>query len=114
MIIDTTQNIDLSLTPQTTEEEVMQNLWVLFSSIEYDVPLDCELGLSASYIDKPIQTAKALATADIYEKVEKYEPRAEIVSIDFTYVGSEAVQGILKPIVEVAINGGNGTEEDSE
>lgn len=38
------------------------------SSIEYDIPLNREFGLNAAYIDKPITTATALATADIYDK----------------------------------------------
>ena len=36
---------------------------------------------------------------DIYDKIGEYEPRAEIVSIDFT---TDYERGILKPKVEVA------------
>ena len=82
--IDTTQEEQININPATVEEEVIQNLWFLYSSIEYDVPLDRALGLNATYIDKPIETAKALATTDIYDKTEQYEPRAEIVNIDFS------------------------------
>lgn len=75
---------------------------VLLSSIEYDIPLNREFGLNAAYIDKPITTATALATADIYDKIGEYEPRAEIVSIEFT---TDYERGILKPKVEVEVNG---------
>jgi len=114
LLIDTTEKVDINLTPETVEEEVMQNLWFLYSSIEYDVPLDRALGLNATFIDKPIETAKALATTDIYEKTEKYEPRAEIQSISFSVVEDEYKNGILKPIVEVAINGEYDNEDDTE
>ena len=114
ILVDTTGNIDLSLIPSTIEEEVMQNLWVLYSSMEFDVPLDCELGLNATYIDKPIQTAMALAMNDIYEKTEKYEPRAIIQSIEFDYVEGEPTKGIIRQKVEVAINGEYDQEEDTE
>ena len=82
--IDTTNEEQININPATVEEEVIQNLWFLYSSIEYDVPLDRALGLNATYIDKPIETAKALATTDIYDKTEQYEPGAEIVNIDFS------------------------------
>lgn len=100
--IDSTEKIDLNLNPTTIEEEVVQNLWLLYSSLEYDCPLDMELGLKATYIDRPIDAATALATADIYEKTEKYEPRAEV--IDVTY-NVDYQRGKIKPIVEVEING---------
>lgn len=110
-IIDTTKNQQVNLAPGTVYEEVIQNLWFLYSSLEYDVPLDRALGLNATYIDKPIEAAKALATTDIYDKTEEYEPRAEITNIDFK---ADYERGILKPIVEVEINGEYEKEEYTE
>ena len=109
--IDTTKNQQVNLAPGTVYEEVIQNLWFLYSSIEYDIPLDRALGLNATYIDKPIEAAKALATTDIYDKTEEYEPRAEITNIDFK---ADYERGILKPIVEVEINGEYENEEYTE
>lgn len=111
VIVDTTETVDLNILPTTVEEEVVQNLWVLFSSLEYDCPLDRGLGMKADYIDRPIETAKALATSDIYEKTEAYEPRAEIVDITFS---ADYEKGILKPIVEVEVNGEYDNEEYTE
>ena len=108
--VDSSKKIEINLNPATVEEEVMQNLWLLYSSLEYQIPLDMELGLKATYIDRPIETAKALLTADIYEKTEKYEPRAEVVDISFS---ADYENGILKPIVEVEINGEYDNEEYS-
>jgi hypothetical protein len=109
--VDTTESVELNIEPQTVEEEVLQNLWFLFSTIEYQIPLDRGLGLTPDYVDKPIETAKALATTDLYDKVEQYEPRAEIVDISFKI---EPETGILKPIVEVEINGEYDNEEYTE
>ena len=106
--IDTTKEEKINIAPGTLYEEVIQNLWFLYSTVEYDIPLDRALGLNAAYLDKPIETAKALATTDIYDKTEKYEPRADIVSIDFFV---DHVRGILRPIVEVEVNGEYGAEE---
>lgn len=109
--IDTTKKEQINIAPGTVYEEVIQNLWFLYSTIEYDVPLDRALGLNATYIDKPIETAKALATTDIYDKTEEYEPRAEIVGIDFSV---DYERGILKPIVEVEVNEEYRNEEYTE
>jgi len=106
-IIDTTKESVINLDPETVYEEVVQNLYFLYSSTEYDIPLDRGFGLSGTYIDKPIETAKALVTTNIYDKTEEYEPRAEIVSIEFK---GDYEKGTLKPIVEVEVN----DEYDSE
>lgn len=110
-IVDTTKENEINLDPATVYEEVIQNLYFLYSSTEYDIPLDREFGLSGVYIDKPIETAKALATINIYDKTEEYEPRAEIVNIDFE---ADYERGILKPIVEVEINDEYDNEEYTE
>ncbi len=110
-IVDTTKENEINLDPAMVYEEVIQNLYFLYSSTEYDIPLDRELGLSGAYIDKPIETAKALATINIYDKTEEYEPRAEIVNIDFE---ADYERGILKPIVEVEINDEYDNEEYTE
>lgn len=110
-IIDTTKESEINFAPQNTYEEVIQNLYLLYSTMEYEIPLDRELGLSGIYIDKPIETAKALIMAELYDKTEKYEPRAEIITIDFE---TDYGTGTLKPIVEVEVNGEYNKEEDTE
>ena len=109
--VDTAKESGINIAPKTVYEEVIQNLYFLYSSTEYDIPLDRGLGLTPKYIDKPIETAKALAAADIYDKTEEYEPRAEIVNIGFK---ADYESGVLKPIVEVAINDEYDNEEYTE
>ena len=111
VVVDMTEMINLNIEPTTVEEEVIQNLWVLYSSLEYDCPLDRGLGMKADYIDRPIETTKALAMSDIYEKTEEYEPRAEIVDISFS---ADYQRGILKPIVEVEVSEEYDNEEYTE
>lgn len=106
--IDTTETNSINFEPATVYEEVIQNLWFLYASIEYDIPLDRAMGLNPAYIDKPIETAKALITTDIYDKTEEYEPRAEVVSIEFS---ADYEKGVLKPIVEVEIDVNYDNEE---
>lgn len=49
-IVDTTKENEINLAPATVYEEVIQNLYFLYSSTEYDIPLDRELGLSLIHI----------------------------------------------------------------
>ncbi len=109
-MVDTTKESEINIAPTTVYEEVIQNLYFLYSSVEYDIPLDRELGLSGTYIDRMIETAEALVVADIYDKTEEYEPRAEIVNISFE---ADYQMGVLKPIVEVEIKDEYDNEEDT-
>ncbi len=107
-IVDTAKESEINLEPATIYEEVVQNLYFLYSSTEYDIPLDREFGLGGTYIDKPVEAAKALIMTDIYDKTEKYEPRADIVSIVFA---ADDQKGILRPVVEVEVRDGYDNEE---
>ena len=103
-IINTENEYRINLSPANDAEEILQNLYFLYSSVECDCPLDESLGLKATYIDRPLEVAKALMVADIYDKTEQYEPRAEIKGISFIM---DYGNGILKPIVEVKIEDGS-------
>lgn len=109
-IVDTSSSQEISLQPATVEEEVLQNLWMLYSSLECSIPVDRGLGLAAKYTDRPPGVAEALLQAEIYDKTEEYEPRAEVINISFAgdASGEDYAGGILKPVVEVEINGSDG------
>lgn len=74
---------DINFAPETAVEEILQNVWVILNTMEYDCPLARGLGLNATFLDRPIETSKALGIADIYEKIELYEPRAKIRAVNF-------------------------------
>ncbi len=65
-------------------DEVRQNLELLYGSRAGTAALDREFGLSQEWLDMPTEIAKAMISSEIIEKTRKYEPRAEISSIDFT------------------------------
>lgn len=49
-------------------------------------PLDRELGIDYdSVVDYPIPVAENMLSLEIIEKVKRYEPRAEVVNITYTY-----------------------------
>lgn len=93
---------NINVAPETTEEEVLQNVAMIISTPQFSVPLDRGFGLSQRFVDKPIQVAKAIAVSEVMDAIAKSEPRADIVSVTFEQGESP---GKLIPVVEVDING---------
>ena len=90
----------LNLAPATLAEEVLQNVRMIISTVKYSVPMDREFGIDGTVVDRPINIAQAHLSNEIFRAVRRYEPRAEIVSIDFD--GDET--GRLTPTIKIQIN----------
>lgn len=86
-----------------TVSSVLQNIAVILSTPKGTVPLYREFGLSAVFLDKPTPLAKMMMTAEVREAIERWEPRAQFVSISFKE--SVTQPGTLWPTVEVEIIG---------
>lgn len=95
------QNIKLA--PETTTEEILQNIQIIISSPKFSVPLERGLGLTTKFLDAPTERAKAIFQAEIFEAIEKFEPRAKIKNISFVESKNEGL-GKLVPVLEVDIN----------
>jgi phage baseplate assembly protein W len=99
-----TANIaEINLTPETVDEEVIQNVAMILATPQFSVPLDRGLRLSQRFIDKPLPAAQALIIAEIIDAVETYEPR---VTVENVYFEQGETSGKMIPYVEVSINGG--------
>jgi len=90
----------INLSPETTVEEVMQNVAIILATKKYSVPIDRGLGVSQNFVDKPMPIAQAMIIAEIISAVSEGEPRASVVGVTFT---NEA-DGTLIPVVEVSID----------
>lgn len=90
-----------SLVPETTVEAVLQNVRVILSTIQGEVPLDRTFGLAGKFLDKPINVAQAILVTEVLEALEAREPRAQLVSASFEL--DEDNPGKLIPVVEVKI-----------
>lgn len=106
MQIDVTQSLAEIEIGATGIVEIVQNVKTILSTIRGTVPLDREFGIIGEYIDKPLPMAKALSMADIVEEVEKQEPRVEVTKVALEQLDTEAIDGILKPIVRIKIKEG--------
>ena len=84
-------------------EEVLQNVAIIIATPKGSVPLDREFGVDYSFLDAPTPKALALFRADVVRAVEKYEPRAKVLEVDF-YADPSAPHKLLpKVLVEILI-----------
>lgn len=83
----------------TAEENVRKCLTVLLGTREGEQALDRNFGLNWDFLDMTTAAAKARLTAEIIEKIKKYEPRAKIKSVKF----KADVNGLLSPVLEVGV-----------
>ena len=79
-----------SFAPKSLEQEVMQNLSLLIGTVRYSLPLAREMGLGSEYLHRPQNAAQALIGQDIYENAETYEPRVNILNVNF---GADSATG---------------------
>lgn len=103
---------NIIFSPSSETEEILQNVRTILSTRVGSVPLFRDFGISWEHIDKPLPVAKVSMQADIIEKIEEYEPRAKVESVQFETPTPEAMDGILKPIVIVSIGDDEDEEED--
>lgn len=82
-------------------ESVLRNIAVILSTPKGSVPMYRDFGISVDILDRPIPVAKAMMTADIKEAIERWEPRALFISVEFM---EDELNGRLIPMVEVEIN----------
>ncbi len=90
----------INMAPATVAEEVLQNVRTILATTKYSVPLDRDLGLDATYLDAPMETAKAKMVSDIFLAIAKNEPRAAVTNIDW----EADISGVLKAKVQVSID----------
>ena len=91
---------EFNLMPQTTAEEVKQNIALLMDTEKGSVPLARELGVSWNSLDRPLPFAANDFTIDATEAVQDFEQRAEIKEVDCIV---DPKNGSLKARMEVEV-----------
>lgn len=84
--------------------EVLQNILIILMTPVYSVPLDREFGIDWSLLDNPIPMAQAKLTAQIFSAIREYEPRAEVIEIDFIQSTEDMLDGRIIPRVLAEVN----------
>ncbi len=80
---------------------VFQNISLILSTRQGTVPMYREFGLPMKFVDKPVPQYEAIMTKEIKESIERFEPRATLVSVSFEH--SQASSGKSTVILEVDI-----------
>lgn len=81
-------------------QSVLQNVSLILNTKKGTVPMHREFGLPMEFIDKPIDVAEALATTEIAQALEEFEPRAVLDNISF----EKTETGQMAIVVEVSIS----------
>lgn len=95
------QDCEIVFFPANKLEEIIQNVRTILTTCKKTVPMDRDFGINAENVDLPIAAAQAAMTADIVAAINKYEPRAKVLSV--RYEGDEA-NGTVKARVRVRID----------
>ena len=96
-IVGTLEQINFA--PSTIQEEVIQNIKTLLSTMKFTVPLDRNLGIIANALDEPMPVAMAKLSSDVIDAISEYEPRAKVTQISF----DGDIDGKLIPKVRIEI-----------
>lgn len=96
-------DFDVEIMPSGSTEEldIYNCLLTLYGSREGEQALDREFGLNMECLSLPSEAAQAKLTAEIIRKTKKYEPRAEVLEVE--YETSNSQEGRIKPKVVVQI-----------
>ena len=81
----------------TNKETFLRQLSVLYGTRTGEQALDRNFGLDWSFMDQPIEVAKAMLSAEIITKTNQYVPGVAVSRIDFT----ADINGNLAPAVSV-------------
>lgn len=94
----TTDNTPIQI-GATGLQELLQNVRTILTTVIGSVPLDRSLGMDLSSLDHPTTFTKVELAPVIIEAIQEYEPRVEVVQVDY----KESAQGTLSPIVTIQL-----------
>lgn len=101
--MDLSKPIAVNFSPSSVAEEILQNVRTICSTVVGSVPLDREFGMSLDMLDQPINLSRMLFQSAVIQALAKYEPRAKLVSVDFSTDGDDVCHGITKPKLLIEI-----------
>lgn len=83
-----------------TWADVLRCLTVLYGSRVGTQALDRDFGIDWSFLDQPMETAKALIEAELITKTRKYEKRAKVEQVQWS---GNYTDGNIQPKVVIAL-----------
>lgn len=90
----------------TGVNEIIQNVRMILSTIKGTVYLDRDFGLNPDLIDMPQMQAAFKYREEIINQIERYEPRVNVLEINFTTDKNDLMNGTLLPVIKIEIKNG--------
>lgn len=88
-IIITTNSEQLPYRRLDRVDRVVQNIRNILNTYKYEVAYNRDLGINPDIIDKDTETMKSIIMQDLFNNIQKYEPRATLKSVDIKEVSSD-------------------------
>lgn len=98
-IVSASRRTPIRLNETDRVESILQNIRLLLRTRQGSIPFYREFGLPMRFVDRPINVAAPAIIVEIREAIQRFEPRAELLSVSFAHDKS----GVLSPQVEVNI-----------
>lgn len=92
---------EINFWPKNKLEEIEQNIRMILTAPKYSVPLDRAFGINIALLDEPQEAVLAGLTAEIFDAIQRYEPRAKVTKVEYT----ADADGKIYPKVKVRLNG---------
>lgn len=89
--------------------EIVEGVTFLCSTTTGTYPMNRDFGIDQDFMDEPITAVRPLLAIEYKEKIERYEPRVEVLDVWFEY---DEDTGALTPHVELDLI--TQSEEDEE
>ena len=99
------RDIDIEITAgeadESLKEEIYRNLQVLYGTMAGEQALDRDFGISIDLVDHPDPSTQAKFVAEVVEKTRRYEPRANVLRVDWAAEGAKAGNLKSKVVIEI-------------
>lgn len=102
---------EISLEPETTDQDVQQCLSMIFETPKGSVPYMRGFGIEPSLVDKRITPDINEVVDESYEQTEKYEPRMSLEDVEQE---ANAITGEVDIILTYDVNDEDEEEDEEE
>lgn len=83
-------------------EDILRCLQTLYSTRKGSQPLDRNLGLDWSFIDKPLPVAQQEYAFEVIKQTRAYEPRVDVKEITYEF---NELSGEMTPVITLTKGG---------
>ena len=101
----------VNLAPQTTAEDVQQDMSMIFGTVCGTVPFMREFGVDVGFVDMRVTPEINNIVDEAYEQTEKYEPRVTLTDVS---LGEANITGETDIYIQYEINDDEDEEDEDE